>query len=249
MTDRPLLAITHSMSVMYLIRHGQASFGAENYDMLSPRGIEQSRILGGHLIDAGILPDAIYTGRMARQKDTEKEVRERYRQIGCSLPQAEVLEGLDEFDSSAIMLSQWPHLLKADPLLAEHLPRIYENKDSFKLIFEGAMLRWVAGISDSPEVESWKDFSSRVSSAIVRIMKEQDRGRTIFIFTSGGPIAAAMQFALSLSPEAAIRLNWQVINTSYTKFMYNAERITLACFNCSSHLDLHEDRNKLISYR
>lgn len=237
------------MSVMYLIRHGQASFGADNYDMLSPKGVEQSRILGGHLIDAGILPDAVYTGRMARQKDTEKEVRERYRQVGHDLPRSAVLEGLDEFDSSAIMLSQWPYLLKAEPQLAEHLPRIYENKDSFKLIFEGAMLRWVSGISDSPEVESWKDFSSRVAGAVVRIMKDQDRGKTIFVFTSGGPIAAAMQFALSLSPEAAIRLNWQVINTSYTKFMYNAERITLACFNCSSHLDLHVERKKLISYR
>jgi broad specificity phosphatase PhoE len=237
------------MSVMYLVRHGQASFGAENYDKLSPKGIEQSRILGQHLIDAGILPDAIYTGTMARQKDTEIKVRERYRQSGREMPAAAMLEGLDEFDSTAIMLSQWPGMLQAEPHLAEHLPRMYESKDSFKRIFEGAMLRWVSGTSESPEVESWKAFSSRVAGAIVRIMKEQDRGKTIFVFTSGGPIAAAMQVALSLSPEAAIRLNWQVINTSYTKFMYNAERITLACFNCSSHLDLHTDRLKLISYR
>ena len=87
------------------------------------------------------------------------------------------------------------------------------------------------------------------STLIKRIMEEQGRGKVILAFTSGGPIAAAMQHVLSLSPEAAIRLNWQVINASYTKFMYNDKRITLAGFNCSSHLDLHADRLRLVSYR
>ena len=34
------------MATIYLVRHGQASFGKENYDQLSPRGWEQGRILG-----------------------------------------------------------------------------------------------------------------------------------------------------------------------------------------------------------
>jgi broad specificity phosphatase PhoE len=237
------------MSVIYLIRHGQASFGAKNYDNLSPMGRQQAFILGGHLVDAGVVPDAVYSGRMARQKDTEKEVRARYLKNGHALPETGIMSGFDEFDSSAIVLSQLPGMQAEDPRIAEHLPRMYESRDSFKRVFEDAMLRWVSGRFDGPGVETWTEFSARVAGAIERIMEEQGKGRTILVFTSGGPIAAAMQYALSLTPEAAIRLNWQVINTSYTKFMYTGKRITLACFNCSTHLDLHTDRLKLVSYR
>jgi len=237
------------MSVLYLIRHGQASFGAENYDRLSPMGRRQAFILGEHLCKAGVTPDAVYCGTMTRQKDTEKEVRACYERRGNVLPEVNVSSGLDEFDSSSIVLSQLPGMQADDPRLAEHLPLMYKSKESFKRVFEDAMLRWVSGRSDSPGVETWKEFSARVSGSIDRIMEEQGRGRTVFAFTSGGPIAAAVQYALSLTPDAAIRLNWQVINTSYTKFMYNGRRITLACFNCSAHLDLHPDRLTLVSYR
>ena len=34
------------MTTIYLIRHGQASFGAESYDKLSPNGELQAKLLG-----------------------------------------------------------------------------------------------------------------------------------------------------------------------------------------------------------
>lgn len=237
------------MSVLYLIRHGQASFGADNYDKLSPMGIRQARILGSHLTSIGIAPDAVYSGAMSRQTHTAEEVRLCYRERGKNIPELLLKNGLNEFDSSAIIISQLPDMQKKDPLLAEHLPRMYESRESFKRIFEGAMLRWVSGGFDRPGVESWKDFLARVSLAITQIMEEQGKGRNIFVFTSGGPIAAALQFVLGVSPEAAIRLNWQIVNTSYTKVMYNAGRITMACFNCTAHLELEQERSALVSYR
>lgn len=36
------------MSAVLLVRHGQASFGAADYDQLSPEGEEQSRIWVPH---------------------------------------------------------------------------------------------------------------------------------------------------------------------------------------------------------
>lgn len=237
------------MSVLYLIRHGQASFGADNYDKLSPKGIQQARILGSHLTSIGIEPDALYSGTMTRQKHTAEEVSLSYRERGKNIPELVLKSGLDEFDSSAIIISQFKDMQKEDPLLAEHLPRMYESTESFKRIFEGAMLRWVSGQFDKPGVESWKDFLARVSLAITQIMEEQGKGKNVFVFTSGGPIAAALQFVLRVSPEAAIRLNWQVVNTSYTKFMYNAGRITMACFNCTAHLELEQRDSALVSYR
>jgi broad specificity phosphatase PhoE len=68
------------------------------------------------------------------------------------------------------------------------------------------MLRWVSGRSDSPGVETWKEFSARVSGSSIGSWRSRE-GADRFAFTSGGPIAAAVQYALSLTPDAAIRLN------------------------------------------
>ena len=42
---------------LYLIRHGQASFGADDYDVLSPVGVRQSQALGEHLAQLGVRLD------------------------------------------------------------------------------------------------------------------------------------------------------------------------------------------------
>ena len=54
------------MPVIYLIRHGQASFGAENYDALSDAGWEQSRILGRHLREQNLGAPRVVCGAMQR---------------------------------------------------------------------------------------------------------------------------------------------------------------------------------------
>jgi len=58
------------MAVVYLIRHGQASFGKANYDQLSDLGHQQSIRLG--LAWAERLPmfDKVYLGSMLRHKQT-----------------------------------------------------------------------------------------------------------------------------------------------------------------------------------
>ena len=45
-----------------------------------------------------------------------------------------------------------------------------------------------------------------------------------------------------------MRLNWQIVNTSLTRYMYNDERITMAGFNSFTHLELGGDPS-LITYR
>ena len=160
-----------------------------------------------------------------------------------------LISTLDEFDTTAVITSQIKDMLKEDPTPEGHLGSMNRDKESFKRVFEGAMLRWVSGELDRPGTETWKEFTARVEGALKRIMEEQGNGRNIFVFTSGGPIAASLQNFLSITSEAAIRLNWQVVNTSFTKYMYNKERVTMAGFNCISHLEMEKDRVELISYR
>ena len=54
------------MGVLYLIRHGQASFGTDDYDRLSDLGHEQSRLAGRHLGGQGVHPIRIVHGQIGR---------------------------------------------------------------------------------------------------------------------------------------------------------------------------------------
>ncbi|MCP4691557.1 MAG: histidine phosphatase family protein, partial [Desulfobacterales bacterium] len=62
------------MCELWFIRHGQASFGASNYDKLSGTGIRQCEILGAFFSNTGRRFARVYSGRMVRQIDTAKIV-------------------------------------------------------------------------------------------------------------------------------------------------------------------------------
>ena len=236
------------MSMIYMIRHGQASFGKEDYDRLSPLGKRQARILAQHLLDTGFQPDAVYSGTMARQTGTAEEVLDLYRAANRKVPELEMLGSFNEYDTAAIVKALFPDMVKDDPSLNDELAKMYVSKDSFKRVFEAAMLRWVTGEFDTPEIESWEALKARVAGSLQLIMKIHGRGKTIAVFTSGGAISASLAHVLGISGERAIRLNWQLVNSSVSRFMYNEERITLAGFNTFAHLELAGDPS-LITYR
>jgi broad specificity phosphatase PhoE len=236
------------MSMIYMIRHGQASFGKEDYDQLSSLGKRQARILAQHFLDTGFHPDAVYSGTMARQTGTAQEVLSAYRVAGRKVPGLEMLSGFNEYNTAAIITALFPGMVKEDPSLNDDLANMYVSKDSFKRVFEGAMLRWVTGAFDTPEFESWEALKARVAESLRLIMKSHGKGKTIAVFTSGGAIAASLAHVLGISGERAMRLNWQLLNSSVSRFMYNEERITLAGFNGIAHLELAGDPT-LTTYR
>jgi broad specificity phosphatase PhoE len=236
------------MSMIYMIRHGQASFGKADYDQLSPLGKRQARILAQHLVDTGFQPDAIYSGTMARQTATAEEVLDLYGAAHQNVPKLEMMSGFNEYDTAAIVKALFPDMVKDDPSLNDELPKMYVSKDSFKRVFEAAMLRWVTGEFDTPEIETWQALKARVAGALRLIMESHGRGKTLAVFTSGGAIAASVANVLGIPGDRAIRLNWQLVNSSVSRFMYNEERITLAGFNTFTHLELAGDPS-LITYR
>ena len=236
------------MSMIYMIRHGQASFGKENYDRLSPLGKRQALILAQHLLVAGFHPDAVYSGTMVRQAVTAREVLSVYRATGRNVPDLEMLSGFNEYDTTAIITALFPDMIKETPSLKDELAKMYVSKASFKRVFEGAMLRWVSGQFDTPKIESWEDLKTRVAGSLRLIMERHGRGKTIAVFTSGGPIAASLAYVLGIPGEDAMYLNWQLLNTSISRYMYNEQRITLAGFNGITHLELAGDPT-LITYR
>lgn len=236
------------MSMIYLVRHGQASFGQGNYDVLSPLGKRQAGILAQYFLDIGFTPDAVYSGTLSRQLATAQEFHAAYHECGHDLPEIEFIEDVNEYETSAIVTALFPAMVEQDPTLNDDLARMYEDRESFKRIFETAMLRWVSGTYPAPGIESWEMFVRRVEGALKEIIRIQGNGKNILVFTSGGPIAASLSSVLRIPQDTAMRLNWQIVNTSYTRYMYNRERITLAGFNSISHLELARDPS-VITYR
>lgn len=233
------------MSDIYMIRHAQASFLSENYDRLSGLGCLQSRILGEYLSQIGISFDAIYSGSLERQRHTAERVLERMpADARCDL---RIQPGLNEYDAKGIVLSQVPAMIQDNPKLALDLERIRERRP-FQRIFEGAMYRWISGRYDAEGVEPWKVFRNRVQEAVNRIMMENGRGKTIALFTSGGPICVTLQTALGVTDHIAIQLNWQLRNTSVSVFKYSDRGIFLNSYNSLNHL-LDQKDSALLTYR
>lgn len=236
------------MSDLYMIRHGQASFGEENYDRLSPMGVVQAKIVARHWVRIGRKIDAIYVGGMKRQIDTAGALVSAYKDERMPVPEIIADESFDEYDSASVFEAQLPGMMEENPSISEKLVGIYTDKRAFQLLFEEAMNRWVSGTCDTPGTVTWCDFNGRVIRGVRQIMQTQGAKKRLAVFTSGGPISVAVQEALGLTDEMAMSLSWQIMNASITWFKYNPRGFALAGFNDINHLEMENDPH-LLTYR
>lgn len=236
------------MSEIYLIRHGQASFGHESYDRLSPLGVRQAELVGGHLARLGRTFDAVYSGGLDRQINTAQALIDSYGRASMSVPEVIVSEAFDEYDSMSVWESQTKQLVEEDPAISGALESIYSDRKAFQRIFSRVMVRWVSGKFDRPGIQRWQDYRRRVQQGFQEIMKQQGAKKRLAVFTSGGPICIAVQTVLDLSDKKTIELNWQIMNASVTRLLYNAGGMALSVFNDVSHLEMAGGA-ELISYR
>lgn len=228
------------MGAIYLIRHGQASFGKSDYDSLSETGARQCEILGRHLADAGVAFDMVYSGAMRRQTDSAKIVLKNTTPV--EMPE------FDEHDTRAIMKSQLPGMVAEDTSLSEDLDNFFSDNRSFQKLFSKAMYRWISGGHDAPGVETFKEFNARVDKGFSRVLDESGEGEKVAVFTSGGVISSVMQIALELSDEKAMRLAWWIRNTSVSVLRKGGTGLDMVSFNSTAHLEQHKDP-ALLTYK
>ncbi len=236
------------MSELFMIRHGQASFGEKNYDRLSPTGVVQAELVAKHWVRIGRKIDVVYVGSMKRQTDTADALMSACRDSRISVPEIIPDESFDEYDSASVFEAQIPGMIQENPSLAEKLPGLFKDKKVFQTLFEEAMNRWVSGALDMPGTVTWKSFKSRVLSGIRQIMQTQGAKKTLAVFTSGGPISVVLQETLGLTDKSAMAQSWQIMNASITRFKYNAKGLALAGFNDITHLEMENDP-RLLTYR
>lgn len=236
------------MSQIYLIRHGQASFGAENYDRLSDKGVTQARILGDHLAKLNISFDAIYYGQMDRQQKTAQQVMNAQREKGLPVPEPILDPAFNEYESDSVWESQIAQMMEKEPDILSEIEKDPHNNRAFQKVFSQVVHRWVSGKYDKPGDIVWKDFKNRVIKGLKALMDKEGRSKTIAVFSSGGPICVAVGMAFGLSDQKTIETSWNIINASVSVLRYGGGQTTLTRFNDISHLELTGDKS-YVTYR
>lgn len=226
------------MGSIYLIRHGQASFGCDDYDVLSPVGQRQSQALGAHLVQLGIRLDRCIAGSLRRQQDTASIALEAMKEEGTKVPSVETDPAFNEFDADAVIRALLPALLPEEPEALNVLRNAREHRAEFQRLFALLVQRWHGGQHDRDGIESWAAFVQRTGDGLQRVLGQAASGDNIAIFTSGGTIAALLYRILGISPSQAFELNWQIINTSLSQLKFRGSEVTLASFNSQAHVRL-----------
>jgi broad specificity phosphatase PhoE len=218
------------MGTLYLVRHGQASFGADDYDQLSDLGHKQSVRLGEYFAWKGIHFDALIAGTLRRHKQTLEGILQGMNRAGEHL----AWDGLNEYDSEAVIATVHPHKLQKPTS-----PEMYRHH--FRLLRDG-LTQWMAGVVSPRGMPSYDDFAAGVAGALDHV-RANHYGNTVLIVSSGGPIATAVGQVLATSPETTIELNLRIRNSSITEFAFTPKRHMLVGFNGVPHLDAPEYRD------
>lgn len=215
-----------AMGTLYLVRHGQASFGAADYDQLSPLGVQQCRRLGEHLRARGLKFEASLSGTLRRHVQSLDAIAEG---LG-GVPDPLRLPGLNEFDGEAVVRALYPVLPPS--------PRPDDPAESFRhhfrLLREG-LEAWMAGRTAPEGMPAHPDFVAGVAQAL-DLVRERYTGDVLMV-SSGGPISTAVGLVLGVGGSTVIDLNLRMRNSSVTEFHVMPKRQLLVSFNGIPHLE------------
>lgn len=231
------------MSTLYLVRHGQASFGTDNYDQLSSVGREQVQLLGQFFVETGEKIDRIYSGALQRQRETADIVAAA---LGLAEPVA-IDSAFDEYDGDVILRS-FAASLTPEQLAEAGWPGLKTDRRRFQFFLERAARAWVDARIEAADMVPWLGFHGRITTALTEIMTREGRSKTLLLSTSGGVIGTIVAHVLGLSNHMGVELNWAVHNASITRLIYSADKVSLSMFNALPHLE-RDGRRQLITYR
>ncbi|MDM5176111.1 histidine phosphatase family protein [Massilia sp. DJPM01] len=236
------------MGAIYLVRHGQASFGKTDYDNLSELGRRQSALLGQRLVHLDQKISLFVSGTHRRHLQSLEACLEAWSVAGIEYERHIRQDArFDEFDHADVLLRfmpQFPDLAALSAYVGQQdRPEIV-----FQEMFEHAVARWVGGAHDAEYRESWNAFQIRCNAALTPLLEHVEQGNSAIVFTSGGPISAICQQLLAIPDQRIFDLNWSLVNAGVTKLVYGKGRICLSYLNNFSHLEAMHDES-LLSYR
>jgi broad specificity phosphatase PhoE len=234
------------MGQIYLVRHGQASFGSANYDQLSELGMEQARLLGEWFANSRQSFSRIVTGDLKRHRQTAEACI-------AMLPKAQRVDtdwhtdpDFNEYNHHEVLVRHHPEFENPEEV-KRFLAASPNARHAFQEIFQLAMARWMNGQHDADYREPWPVFRHRCVSALQRLVDGAGKSQTIIVFTSGGTISTICQHVLGLQDRQMAELNWALVNCGITKLLYQSSRerpgherpgrVTLSYLNNYAHLE------------
>lgn len=228
------------MSLLFLVRHSQASFDADDYDQLSARGVEQARQLGLYWAELNLIFDHVCVGPRRRHRQTLDAVAAVYRERGLNWPEPMALPELDEHFGYDVLTRSLPDLVQRDPAIREMKEKLRKDSDTaqrdYLRLFQKVTRMWVRRELSLPDLEAWHEFRERVHRGLAEMTEAAGSKKKVAAFTSGGPVAAAMGLALNLDDEKTLELSWIVRNAAFSEFLFSRGRFSLMTFNAVPHL-------------
>jgi broad specificity phosphatase PhoE len=207
------------MPIVLLVRHGQASFGAENYDRLSDRGRAQAEATGRWLAARGLRRPLVMHGTLRRQRDTALLA------LAAAGSEVEpVTDGRwDEYDHIDLV-RRYAGAQEGDQ------PR---TSREFQVVLDAALMAWVEHGDDG----GWPAFTGAVTSALDDLVASLESRQDAVVFTSAGVIAAVCADLLGTGADGLVAFNRVAVNGAVTKLAAGRTGRALLTFNEHSHVD------------
>ena len=235
------------MANLLIVRHGQASFGAENYDQLSPLGQRQADLTGEFLRKMDTRLSAAYSGDLSRQRETGQRVLDQLEQA----PELIIDPRFNEVQTDEQIEVMMPLLVERDARFADLVAAMDTDTKSFQKIIETVFNYWVSPECDVSGIQSWQDYHGGVVNAFESAMASAASGTDTAIFTSGGTIATIVGHVLKLTSDRVYEFYEPVFNCSITRIIFNSRKCSLSTFNDVGHLHLMSAQlnERLVTYR
>jgi broad specificity phosphatase PhoE len=206
------------VGAIHLIRHGQASWGADDYDELSERGVRQSALLGMAWEASDWAPTSVVSGSLRRHTQTAiAAIDASGRGDGY-----DVDDGWNEYD----------HRFLVDAVNAK---REAMTPREFQPLLDASLASWMEGSSEHSGV-AYGDWHGSVVGSLERALEAAGSGQHVAVFTSGGPIATVVSHLLAGDDSLFIRLNAVVVNASVTTVINGSTGPRVLSFNEHTHL-------------
>ncbi len=224
------------MPRIHFVRHGQASFGAEDYDNLSDIGHIQSKVLGKAMWSEG--DEKLFSGTLKRHRQTAEGFAPgtEYEQDGR----------WNEFDYINIISALHPEL-NSSKAIGDALKSSENANIDFQAIYDNSVARWASGEYDADYTESRSDFRERVRSAVADLAGQLPKDGNAYVFSSGGPISAVVQEVMALSEDTTRQVERVLHNASVTTISVSSNRMQMIAFNQHHHLEA--ENVNLITHR
>jgi broad specificity phosphatase PhoE len=228
------------MGRVFLLRHGQASFGADDYDHLSDKGHVQCQRLGAHWQGLGLHFGAVLRGGLRRHAQSLASLQNSLQNGLTGAPQAttqgattsEVHQGLNEYDAEALIRAL--HAARVLP----PLPRLTDAsaaREHFRQLRE-ALALWMQGSLVPEGMPTHAAFKAGVLDALAQA-HARSKTSDVLVVSSGGPISVALASLLGMPDEGAIALNLRMRNSAVSELASTARGYDVVSVNTVPHLE------------